>query len=184
MQKEFRRTLSDDGMLFAALNLVHLPQLAWTCMNSFFREKPTLTLFTFRFFSFYSTRVRRDRVTTCWTKQNRNITWNFWLNHVQHLKKIEESRGRYQLRYFQNDLTLQRIGHQFIRSPGSSLEESTAFMTNEESARRVSSRDFPKWRTCFLATPVGKVGGGGGVGTCLGVIGWGPVMAIPKQKSN
>ena len=57
-------------------------------------------------------------------------------------------------------------------------------MTNEESARRVSSRDFPKGRTCFLATPVGKVGGGGGVGTCLGVIGWGPVMAIPKQKSN
>ena len=35
-------------------------------------------------------------------------------------------------------------------------------MTNEESTRRVSSRDFPKWRTCFLATAVGKGGGGGG----------------------
>ena len=54
-------------------------------------------------------------------------------------------------------------------------------MTNEESTRRVSSRDFPKWRTCFLATAVGKGGGGGGGGTCLGVIGWGPVMAIRKK---
>lgn len=80
--------------------------------NCFFTEKPTLTLFTFRFFSFYSTKVRRDRMTTYWTKQKRNSTWNFWLNHVQHLKKIEENSGR----YFQNDLTLQRIGHQFIRS--------------------------------------------------------------------
>ena len=30
LQKEFRRTLSEDGMLIAALNLVHLPQLVWT----------------------------------------------------------------------------------------------------------------------------------------------------------
>ena len=49
-------------------------------------------------------------------------------------------------------------------------------MTNEGGARRVSSRDFPKWRTCFLATAVGKGGGRGGghlfggdrLGTCDG----------------
>ena len=54
-------------------------------------------------------------------------------------------------------------------------------MKNEESARRVSSRDFPKWRTCFLATAVGKGGGGhlfGGdrLGTCDG--------NSKKKKSN
>ena len=117
-------------------------------------------------------------MTTCWTKRKRNITWNFWLNHVQHLKKIEENSGR----YFQNDLTLQRLGHQCIRSLAVVACKKGLRLWRTKRARvGVSSRDSPKWRGCFLATAVAKVGRGG---TCLGVIGGGPVMGIRTQKSN
>ena len=117
-------------------------------------------------------------MTTCWTKRKRNITWNFWLNHVQHLNKIEENSGR----YFQNDLTLQRLGHQCIRSLAVVACKKGLRLWRTKRARvGVSSRDSPKWRGCFLATAVAKVGRGG---TCLGVIGGGPVMGIRTQKSN